>query len=130
MFAGGDADHLFDEVDAGNEFRHRMLDLQPRVHLQKEEIPLLIDDEFDRARRIVADRAGQRDRLIAHRLAHRRVDERRGRLLDHLLVAALDRTFALAEMDDGAVPVAEQLNLDMARIGDEFLDKDAIIAKR
>ena len=36
LFAGGDADHLLDEVDAGDEFGHGMLDLQPRVHLQED----------------------------------------------------------------------------------------------
>ncbi len=35
--AGGDPDHLLDEVDAGDELGDRVLDLQPRVHLQKEE---------------------------------------------------------------------------------------------
>ena len=38
--AGGDADHLLDQVDAGDEFGHRMLDLQPRVHLKEIEVPV------------------------------------------------------------------------------------------
>src|SRR5258708_38603946 len=45
----------------------------------------------------------------------------RGGFLDHLLMAALDRTVALAEMDDGAVIVGEDLDLDMARIDHGFL---------
>ena len=35
MFAGGDADHLFDEIDAGHAFRHRMLDLEARIHFEE-----------------------------------------------------------------------------------------------
>ena len=38
-----------------------------------------------------------------------------GRLLDDLLVAALDRALALAEVHERAVPVAEYLHLDVAR---------------
>ncbi len=33
-------------------------------------------------------------------------------------------------MDDTAVPVAEDLDLDMARIGDEFFDEHPVVAER
>ena len=36
--AGGDAQLLLDEVDAVDQLGHRMLDLQPRVHLEEEEL--------------------------------------------------------------------------------------------
>ena len=73
LLAGGDADHLLDQIDAGDEFRHRMLDLQPRVHLQKIEAAVLGGDELDRAGAVVADGLGERDRLLAHfRRASRR----------------------------------------------------------
>ena len=38
-----------------------------------------------------------------------------GRLLDHLLVAALQRTVALEQVHDVAVAIGEHLHLDMAR---------------
>jgi hypothetical protein len=44
----------------------------------------------------IPDRLGQRHRLLAHGLARRLVQEGRRRLFDDLLVAALDRAFALA----------------------------------
>ena len=100
LLAGGDADHLLDEIEAGDQFGHRMLDLQAGVHL--EEVEALVrsaDDELDRAGGLVVHRLGQRHRLLAHRLARRRVEERRRRLFDHLLVAALDRAFALMQVD-------------------------------
>ena len=53
------------------------------------------------------------------------VDAVRRRLLDHLLVSALDRALALEEVDDVAVRVAEHLDLDVARLLDELLDVDA-----
>ena len=49
LFAGGDADHLLDEVDAGDQLGDRMLDLQSRVHLEEEEGPVLAGHELDRA---------------------------------------------------------------------------------
>src|SRR3546814_13228159 len=48
------------------------------------------DDQCDRARAVIPHRAGQRDALLAHGLAHLGRDEGRRRFLNHLLVAALD----------------------------------------
>ena len=107
-----------------------MLDLQPRVHLQEIEALVLTGDELDGAGRVVADGSRQRDRLLAHRGAGVGIEQRARRLLRHLLVAALDRALALAEMDDIAVLVAEHLDLDVTRIGDEFLDEHPIVAER
>jgi hypothetical protein len=63
----------------------------------------------------IADRLRRAHRRAAHRRAGRRVHAGRGRLLDHLLVAALQRAVALEQMDDIAVAVAEHLHLDVAR---------------
>src|SRR3546814_12803967 len=41
----------------------------------------------------------------------------------------LDRAFALVQIKDIAVLVAEDLDLDMARVQDEFLDENAIVAE-
>jgi hypothetical protein len=129
LFARSNADHLLDEIDAGDKLGDRVLDLQPRVHFEKKEAAVLRGDEFNRAGAVVADGLRQRDRLLAHLLACRSIEQRRRRFLDHLLIAALDRTFALAEVNDIAVLVAKHLNFDMARIGDEFLDEDAVVTE-
>src|SRR3546814_19653191 len=84
---------------------------------------------FDRARAVITHRLRQRDRLLAHAFTHRRRHERRRRFLDHLLVAALDRAFALAEIDDVAVLVAAHLDFDMARVFDEIFDEHAVFAE-
>ena len=106
-----------------------MLDLKPRVHFEEIEIALLVDDELDRAGRAVIDGSRQRDRLPAHRFAGFGVEKRARRLLDDLLVAALDRTLALAEINNVAVVVAEHLDLDMPRLFYVFLDKDPVVGK-
>ncbi len=129
LLASGDADHLLDQVDAGDQLRHGMLDLQARVHLQEEERAVLAGNELDRAGAVVAHGLGQRDGLLAHRLARLLVEQGRGRLLDHLLVAALDGALALTQVDDVAVLVAEHLDLDVARIDDELLDEHPIVAE-
>ena len=129
LLAGGDADHLLDEIDAGDELGDGVLDLQARVHLQEVERAVLGGDELHRAGAVVAHGSRQRDRLLAHGLARLGIEQRRGRLLDHLLIAALDRALALAEVEDVAVLVAEHLDLDVARVLDELLDEHAIVAE-
>ena len=127
--AGGDTDHLLDEIDAGNKLGHRMFDLQPCVHLEEIEAAILSGDEFHGAGAVVADRPGERDRLLTHLGARLGVKQRTRRFLDDFLIAALDRALALAQIDDVAVLVAQNLNFDVARIGDEFFDEDAVVAE-
>ena len=127
--AGGDAQLLGHEVDAVDELGHRVLDLQARVHLQEVELAVAID-ELDGAGVDVADRLRRGHRRLAHARARRGVDDRRRRLLDDLLVAALDRALALAEVDDVAVRVGEHLDLDVARLLEVALEKDRVVAER
>src|SRR4029078_13058888 len=107
-----------------------MLDLQSRIHLQEIEALVLSGHKFNRAGAVVTDRLRERDRLLSHFLSGRGIEQRRWRLLDDFLVAALDRALALAEVDDIAVLVAKHLNFDVTRIRDEFLDEDSIISER
>ena len=113
--AGGNSDLLLHQIDAGDQLGDRMLDLEPRVHLQEVEVPLLVGDEFHRAGGAIADGGGQRAGLRPHRRPGLLVEQRARRLLDHLLVAALDRALALTQVDDRAGIVGEHLDLDMAR---------------
>ena len=53
----------------------------------------------------------------------------RGRALDHLLMAALDRAVALEQMDEIAVGVAEDLHLDVARAAHQLLQIDLVLAE-
>src|SRR5271166_913478 len=107
-----------------------MLDLKAGIHLEEVEAAVLTGDEFDRAGGIVVDGLGEGDGLLAHLAPRRVIEERRGRFFDHLLVAALDRTFALAEMDDMAVLVAQHLDLDVSWVDDEFLYEHPVVAER
>ncbi len=127
--AGGHAQLPLDQVDAGDEFRHRVLDLQAGVHLQEGEAPGLIEQKLDRASAAVADGRGQGDGRRAQLGPQCGRDDRRRRLFDHLLVAALDAALALAQVQHVAVVVAEDLHLDVARARHGPLQQQVAVAK-
>ena len=121
-----------DEVETGRAFGDRVLDLQPRVHLEEEEPALVVGEELDRAGAGVVDRLRGRARGVEQRLAHPvdAFDERRRRLFDDLLVPALDRAFPLADGPHGAVLVGEDLHLDVPSGGEVGLAEHGAVAER
>ena len=127
--AGGDPDLLLHQIDAGHHLRYGMFNLEPRVHLQEVEVPLLVGDELHCAGGAIAHGLRQCASLGAHGRPRRLVEQRARCLLDYLLVAALDRAFPLAEVDDRAGVIGKHLNLDMARVHDEALDEDPPVAE-
>ena len=96
---------------------------------RKKYSPVAREQALDRAGAAVPDRARGLDGDRADPLAQRVVDRRRRRLLDELLVAALDRAVALAEMDDVAVRVGEHLHLDVPRVLEVPLDVDGRVGE-
>ena len=66
LLAGGDSQLQRHQVEAGDGFGDRMLDLDPAVDLEKVRVaPGCVDDELGRAEVDVADRGGERDRRLA-----------------------------------------------------------------
>ena len=128
----GDPHLQLDQVDAGDHLGDRVLDLQAGVHLHEEELvgPVGGDDELDRARAGVVDAAGGVARGRADAGPGRGVQQRRRRLLDDLLVAALQAALALAEVDDVAVAVGEHLDLDVPGVQHESLEEQRVVAER
>ena len=96
-FARGDAQLPFDEVEAGDAFGHRMLDLQPRIHLDEIEGAVRRDDEFHRSGADIANRFRRRDGSLAHGAPPRLAQAGSGRLLENFLMASLRRTIALEQ---------------------------------
>ena len=126
--AGGDADLFVDEVDAGDRLGDRMLDLEPRIHLDEEELAVLVE-ELDRAGARVAELG---DGVGDHPADPRpllRADGRGGRFFPHLLVAPLQRAVALAEVDRIVPAVAEDLDLDVPRPAEVALHVERIVAE-
>src|ERR1043166_2461867 len=87
------------------------------------------DDDLDRAGVAVLDAARGRHRRLGHAPAQLLGVARRGRLLDDLLVPPLDRTVAFEEVHDLAARVAEDLELDVARLLDVLLEQQAVVAE-
>ena len=75
----------------------------------------------DGARGVDRDRPDPASQLVAH--------GRRGRLLHELLMPALDRAVALAQVDDGTMGVGEHLHLDVPRVLEEPLDVDGRVGE-
>ncbi len=100
-----------------------MLDLEAGVHLEERDGAVLADEELAGAG---ADVAGlEQDRLAGLVELGALVvgEERRGRLLDQLLVAALQRAVAGGDHDDVAVAVGEALGLDVPGTVEVALDE-------
>ena len=134
-FACGNAQLQRHQIKARNGLGHRMLDLQPRIHFH--EIKAVspqtlgpIHDEFDGARPHIAHSPRGLDRSPPHCLTHVIYHARCGSLLDDFLMAALQGTIALKQMQHMAVLIGKNLHLDMARGGDIALDQNPRIPKR
>ena len=125
----GDPDLLGHQVQAGHHLGHRVLDLEPRVDLEKVELAARIEDELDRAgaavARLLRDPAGRGREALAQRGGE---GGRRG-LLEQLLMAALDRALALAQADHPPRGVGQDLGLDVPRPLDQLLEVHAIVTE-
>ena len=128
--AGGDPDLGRDHVDAGQHLGDRVLDLDPAVDLDEVEVAGGVDEELERADVLVAGRDGGPDGALRELGPGRVREGRRRRLLDDLLVAALDRAVALAEVDAVAVAVDGDLDLDVAVLVEPLLEVERVVAER
>ncbi len=118
-----------DEVDAVDQLGDGVLDLQAGVHLEEEEaVGLGVVQELDGAGAPVVDRCGGGVRGLVQSRARLVRQPRSRRLLDHLLVATLDRAVALAE-DEDAARVADDLHLHVARVLDVRLEEHGPVAE-
>ena len=101
--AVGDLELLQHQVDARGLLGDRVLDLQAGVHLEEGDQAVLADQVLDGACAVVAGLLADALGGLVDLLALRVGEERRGRLLDELLEAALQRAVAGAGDDDVAV---------------------------
>ncbi len=127
----GDQDLGSDDVDAGDHLRDRVLDLDARIDLDEEPLARVrVEQELDRAGVVVAGRRAEPHRRVADRVPDGRVEPDGRRHLDDLLVPPLHRAVALVEMEHVAVPVAQDLDLDVRGVADVALEEDRAVAER
>ena len=137
--AAGDEELEADQVEPGHLLGHRVLDLEPGVHLQEVGLavrPLVrrvatagVEDELDGAGVDVPDGPGGGHRGLGQPGPEGRSDDGRRRLLDDLLVTALDAALALEQGDGGTVGVGQDLDLDVAGGRDVPLEEDGPVAE-
>ena len=127
----GDAELRGDEVDAGDGLGDGVLDLEAGVHLEEERLVggVRVDDELDGAGAHVVHRPRRLDRDLPELLALGGGEGGARRLLDHLLVAALEGALALPQVDDMAMGVGEDLHLEVAGRGDPALEEEGVVAE-
>src|SRR3989304_5385707 len=99
-----------------------MFHLEAGIHLVEGE-PTVGVEELHCPRVSVTNRLESPDRDQAHFLSPLGRDRRRRRLLNQLLVAALNGALPLAEVDPMAILVHKDLNLDVARAGAVLLEE-------
>ena len=125
----GDQDLLAHQIDVRHRLGDRVLHLNARVHLEEIEAPVGVEQELDGPRALVPDGPRRRERRLGQPRAERRIDRRRWRLLDHLLVPPLNRALPLEQMHEMPVPIAQDLHLDMTRRRQVPLEEHALIAE-
>src|SRR5215467_7669126 len=118
-----DQELRLDDVEPRHLFRDGMLHLEPRIHLEEVEL-LALHDELHGSRVDVLDGARPRHRGRGEPLLQARRQVWSWALLDDLLVAALDGAIALVQMHDLAMAIAEDLHLDVPRLGEVALDEE------
>ena len=106
-----------------------MLDLEAGVHLDEVEGAGVLDQELHRAGARIADGAREPDGGFTHLRAQRAGQAGGGRLLDDLLVAALDRAVPVQQVQHRAMRIGQHLHLDMARPGDIALQQQRAVAE-
>ena len=119
----------FDQIDAGNEFRDRMLHLQAGIHFHEVEILSIVHQKFHGARTNVTHRLGGFDGGLRHRRTHFGAQARRRRFFDDLLMPALHRTVAIEQTQSLSVRVGKDLHFHVPGLGKVALHEQAIIAK-
>ena len=120
-----------DEVVPGDDLRDRVFDLNPRVDLDEiKRAGLDIDEELDGAGVVDPGGATHFEGRFQNAVADLRVEVRRRGEFDDLLVPPLNGTVAVEQVDEAAVPVAEQLHLDVLGPLDELFEEHAAVAER
>lgn len=127
----GDLDLPLDEVEAGDEFGNRVLNLETGVHFEKVVgAGVGVYDKFDGAGVGVAYGLRGGDGGGPHFRPEGLIEQRGRGFFDDFLMAALDGTFALVEVEGVPVLVGEDLDFDVAGFGEVFFEDQPVVAKR
>ena len=128
LVAGGNAQHLFEDVDASDHLGYRVLYLHTSVHLDEVEATVLVQ-ELESTRAAVVDVNAGLDATGQNFGACGFVDARCWRFFQYFLVTTLQRAVAVAQMDRIALAVGKNLNFHVTRVGQVFFQVDHRVAE-
>ena len=117
------------QVEAGNRFGHRMLHLQPRVHLHKEKLATGIQQKLHRTCADITDGLGSAHGCFAHGLALLHAQAGRRGFFHDLLMAPLDRAVAFIKVQAMTLLVGKHLDLHMPRLEQVLLHQHLPVAE-
>lgn len=100
-----DAQLLFDQIDAGNHFSHRVFNLNTGVHFDEIELAVF-EQEFERPCAAIADVYARFRAAFADIATQFRRNAWRRGFFNHFLVATLHGTVAFRQIDSVALPSA------------------------
>src|ERR1039458_6559761 len=125
-----DVNLQLDQIEPGSAFRHRMLDLQPRVHLHEKELPAFrLIQEFHGACIAVAGGLAQAHCRFAQCLILFPRERRRWRFLKNFLVTALNGAVAHADGPRCSMVVCHHLHFDVACSLNQLLHENSWVSK-
>ena len=120
-----------DEVHIGDNFRHGVFDLNPRIHFNEvKPVGVHIDQKLDSSGILIVGLTADRNRGIANRGSQSRVKIYGWRNFNHLLVTPLYRAVSLIKVYQIAVHVAQKLHFDVLGPTNEFFEENVGTAKR
>jgi hypothetical protein len=133
--ATGDQQLQPHEVEVGDLFRHRVLDLQARIGFDEGERRVVHagrdgDQELDGGQPLEPGGLCHAQGGVEQLVAHGRIEARRRRDLDQLLSLALQAALALPEMTHRAGAVAYDLHFNVPRPREELLGIQPTVAER
>ena len=128
---GGHQQLPLHQVQPGDQLGDRVLDLQPGVHLQEEELIgcLRRHQELDRPHTGVPHGLRDGHRALPHPGPGRGVQQHRRRLFNDLLMPPLQAALPLSEVHHRAVRISQHLDLDMPRSGQVPFDEQGVVTE-
>ena len=129
LLTASNQDLRLHQINASHFFRHRVLDLDARIHLEEVVATLGVNHEFDGACVAVIDVLCELDCVVKQALTKHRVEVWRRSEFDNLLVATLHGAITLAQVNDVTIVVAEDLYLNVTRRLNVALQEHTTVAK-
>mmetsp|Transcript_13723 Transcript_13723/g.24109 ORF Transcript_13723/g.24109 Transcript_13723/m.24109 type:complete len:299 (-) Transcript_13723:118-1014(-) len=116
FFEGGttsDADLGLYDVDSRDFFGDGVFDLNPRIDLNKIRLIILIEQKLHSPRILILHLARQVYRILVQLLPQLHRQTPRRRHFNHLLMPSLNRTVTFPKVDDVALPITNDLDLNV-----------------